>query len=89
MSGAAEFEANGVDEVDDPRAYMQVARALREQIADGRLKAGRCLPGIKQISQDSGRSRQTIGKALRLLEREGLIIRVAGHPYYVKDAGLP
>jgi DNA-binding GntR family transcriptional regulator len=53
------------------------------------LKPGRCLPGIKQISQESGRSRQTIGKALRLLEREVLIIRVAGHPYYVKDAGRP
>jgi DNA-binding GntR family transcriptional regulator len=75
--------------VDDPRAYMQVARTLREQIEYGRLETGRCLPGIKQLSQESGRSRQTIGKALRLLEREGLMIRVAGHPYYVKDAGSP
>jgi hypothetical protein len=78
-------KANGVDEVDDPRAYMQVAQALREQIEDGRLKPGGCMASIDQICRESGRSRQTVGKALRVLEREGVIVRVVGHPYYVND----
>jgi DNA-binding GntR family transcriptional regulator len=65
---------------------MQVARALREQVEDGRLKPGGCLPPIERICRESGRSRQTVGKALRVLEREGVIVRVIGHPYYVNDA---
>jgi DNA-binding transcriptional regulator YhcF (GntR family) len=44
------------------------------------------MPSIDQICQESGRSRQTVGKALRALEREGMIVRVGGHPYYVNDA---
>jgi GntR family transcriptional regulator len=65
---------------------MQVARVLREQIEEGRLKPGSCMPSIEQICRESGRSRQTVGKALRALEREGTIVRVVGHPYYVNDA---
>ena len=72
--------------MDDPRAYMQVAQVLREQIEDGRLKPGSCMASIEQICRESGRSRQTVGKALRVLEREGAIVRVVGHPYYVNDA---
>jgi DNA-binding transcriptional regulator YhcF (GntR family) len=75
----------GVSPVDDPRAYMQVAHGLREQIEDGRLKPGGPMPSISQICDESSRSRQTVGKALRFLEREGLIVRVRGLPYYVCD----
>jgi GntR family transcriptional regulator len=71
--------------VNDPRAYMQVAHGLREQIEDGRLKPGDPMPSINQICGETARSRQTVGKALRFLEREGLIMRVHGLPYYVCD----
>ena len=71
--------------MDDPRAYMQVAHRLREQIEDGRLKPGDPMPSINQICGEMSRSRQTVGKALRFLEREGLIVRVHGLPYYVCD----
>jgi DNA-binding GntR family transcriptional regulator len=68
----------------DPRAYVQVARMLREQISDGQLKTGSCLPSIGQICKETGRSRHTVGKALRLLKDEGFVMRVAGYPYYVR-----
>jgi DNA-binding GntR family transcriptional regulator len=70
--------------MDNPCLYMKVARALREQIKDGEFKPGTPLPSIDAIRQETGCSRQTIGKALRLLASEGLIARVAGHSYYVE-----
>jgi DNA-binding GntR family transcriptional regulator len=74
------------DGMADPRAYVQIAVSVRQQIADGTLAAGRPVPSITTLCQQTGRSRQTAGKALRLLEREGLITRVAGHGYYVAGA---
>jgi hypothetical protein len=34
---------------EDPRRYMQVAAALREQITDGQIKPGTPVPSIKTI----------------------------------------
>src|ERR1700728_3459217 len=75
----------GVSPVDDPRAYMRVAQGLREKIEDGRLKPGDPMPSINQICAETARSRQTVGKVLRFLERERLIMRVHGLPYHVCD----
>jgi DNA-binding GntR family transcriptional regulator len=71
--------------VEDPRLFMQVASELRDQIRDGRLKPGRKLPSIGTLTQETGSSRQTIGRALRLLEREGLLARVPGLGYFVEE----
>jgi GntR family histidine utilization transcriptional repressor len=67
----------------DPRAYMQVAAYVREQIAYGSLAAGDSVPSISTLVHTTGRSRQTIGKAMRLLEQEGLVVKYAGLGYYV------
>jgi DNA-binding GntR family transcriptional regulator len=68
---------------EDPRLYMQVAAALREQITDGQIKPGNPVPSIKTICREAGVSRHTAGKAIRLLEKDGLVTRVAGLGYYV------
>jgi DNA-binding GntR family transcriptional regulator len=73
-----------VDRLDvDPRAYMQVAAYVREQIADGSLAPGGSVPSIGALVHRTRRSRQTIGKAMQLLEREGLVVKYAGLGYYV------
>ena len=74
---------------DDPRLYRQVAHALREQINDGELKPGTPTPPIKTLCQETGYSRQTIGKALRLLAAEGLITRIPGLGYYIASDLTP
>ncbi len=67
----------------DPRAYVRLAALIRQQIADGTLSRGARLPSIAILRRDHGHSRQTVGKAMHLLEDEGLIYRVPGLGYYV------
>jgi DNA-binding GntR family transcriptional regulator len=71
--------------MDNPSLYARLARSLREQIQDGVYKPGTPLPSIDGFRLLTGHSRQTIGKALRMLESEGIITRVVGHPYYVEE----
>jgi DNA-binding GntR family transcriptional regulator len=68
---------------DDPRIYQQIANTLRERIKDGDIKPGYPVPSIGTITQETGCSRQTAGKALRLLVGEGLIRRVPGLGYFI------
>jgi GntR family transcriptional regulator len=62
---------------------MRLAALIREQIADGSLVPGGQLPSIAALRRQQGHSRQTVGKAMRVLESEGLIYRVPGLGYYV------
>jgi DNA-binding transcriptional MocR family regulator len=67
----------------DPRLYVRVAEMLRRQIEDGALSAGSPAPSITTLVREHGHSRRTCGTAMRLLEREGLLVRIAGLGYYV------
>jgi DNA-binding GntR family transcriptional regulator len=71
----------------DPRAYVRLAAMLRQQIADGALTPGRPAPSLTQLSCLHGYARPTCGKALRMLEGEGLLTRIPGLGYYVTAAG--
>ena len=64
----------------DPRAYVRLAALLRDQLAPGKP-----LPSIRELHAKHGHSRQTVGKALRILEEEGLIYRVPGLGYYAAE----
>ena len=67
----------------DPRAYVRLAAIVRQQIADGTLDSGQPAPTITRLSQEHGHARPTCGKALRMLEGEGLLTRIPGLGYYV------
>jgi DNA-binding transcriptional ArsR family regulator len=67
----------------DPRRYVWLAGSLEKGIESGRYAPGKRLPSIGELCTDFGLSRQTAGKALRLLEDEGLIERVPGLGYFV------
>lgn len=69
-----------------PLAYMQVAAYVREQIADRSLATGDSVPSIGALVHKTGRSRQTIGRAMRLLEQEGLVVKYTGLGYYVASS---
>jgi DNA-binding GntR family transcriptional regulator len=67
----------------DPRRYVQLAAVLRWQIATGSLAAGDPVPSITTLAGELGYGRQTCGKAMQVLEREGLLARFPGVGYYV------
>lgn len=57
---------------EDP-PYLQVANHLREQIANGELKAGERVPSEREIVEQWGVSRATATKALAALKADGLV----------------
>jgi DNA-binding GntR family transcriptional regulator len=69
----------------DPRAYQQMAALLRDQIRSGLLAPGVPLPPIGELSQQHRHSRQTVGRAMKILADEGLICFWPGLGYYVAD----
>ena len=65
---------------------MQLAAFIRDQIASGTLAAGGRLPSIAALRRQHGHSRQTVSKAMRILEGERLIYRVPGLGYYISHS---
>jgi DNA-binding GntR family transcriptional regulator len=71
----------------DHRAYASLFAKLRDRIESDYYTAGKPIGSIADLHTETGLSRQTIGRALQLLENEGLIERVPGLGYFVADLG--
>lgn len=71
----------------DPRSkaplYEQLAQQLRWQIAMGFLAGDEPLPSVRQLSAELGINPNTIQKAYRLMELEGLIYTRPGRGNFV------
>ena len=81
MAGTAEKALTAKD--DDPRVYVRILSLVREQITEGTLEPGAPTPPIGAFCEQFGCTRQTAGKAMRALAREGLVVRYPGLGYYV------
>ncbi len=60
------------EDPDRPR-YLQVAAALAEAIAQGRLAPGTALPGVRELARMLGLNRNTVLAALGELKAQGLV----------------
>ena len=71
----------------DPRSkaplYEQLTQQLRWQIAMGFLAGDEPLPSVRQLSAELGINPNTIQKAYRLMEQEGLIYTQPGRGTFV------
>lgn len=75
---------------DDPRLpSVQVADAIRQDIADKVFKPGKKLPTHKQLAERFGVATQTIQNGLRILREEGLIHSAGSRGNYVTDDTRP
>jgi DNA-binding GntR family transcriptional regulator len=72
----------------DPRVYVRVAADVQKKIAAGVLAAGDAV-SITYTAQEWGISRQTVQKALRALEHDGLLRRYPGVGYFVLPRTSP
>lgn len=75
MSTAAASEA--VNRVSPVAYYLQLTEWLQNQIASGRLPVGERLPSEGDLATTHKVSRATVREALRLLEEQGWVVRVA------------
>lgn len=69
----------------DPRKYTRLAASIRDRILDGSLRPGEHVPSITRLAAERGWARQTCSKALKLLEAEGLVLRIRGIGYLVNS----
>ena len=67
-----------------PWLWEQVAYSLRQRLDDGTLKPGDLVTIANLRREHSLKTRQTAGRALRLLEREGWLKRFPGYGYVVQ-----
>lgn len=68
---------------DDPRIYVRVYGSVKNDIVTGNLAPGKPIPPITVLCQEHGGGRQTIAKALRMLEDDAWLICYPGLGYYV------
>jgi len=69
--------------------HRQVYRSLEREIRDGRWKEGDRLPSEADLVRQFGASRITVGRAVRDLQRAGLVERRAGSGTYVHTRPEP
>lgn len=69
--------------------HEQVYRALERDLRTGRWKPGDRLPSEAELVRRFGASRITVGRAVRDLQRAGLVERRAGSGTYVKADRKP
>ncbi|MCW2930195.1 MAG: Bacterial regulatory protein gntR family [Actinomycetia bacterium] len=69
----------------DPRLYVRIATDLRGKLHAGAITAGTTLP-ITGLARSWGASRETVRKALRALESDGLIRLYPRYGYRVLPA---
>lgn len=76
----------------DPRSgvpiYLQVIEQIKRSVAVGILQAGEQLPTVKQLALDLTINPNTVAKAYRDLERDGVIETSPGRGSFVRTNGV-
>lgn len=63
--------------------YEQIKSGLRRQIASGELPAGSKLPSVRELAQALAVNPNTIQRAYRELEADGVLLSAAGKGSFV------
>lgn len=65
--------------------YEQLVEQLRRQIVLGVMEAGAAMPSVRQLATELGINPNTIQKAYRRMEEEGMILSIPGKGSFVSD----
>lgn len=65
--------------------YEQLLEQLRRQLILGVAQAGQPLPSVRQLATELGINPNTIQKAYRRMEAEGMIVSVPGKGSFISD----
>src|SRR5688572_26814449 len=70
----------------DPEpVYEQIVRQIQEAVKGGRLKPGTPLPTVRQLAGDLSLNRNTIARAYRILEDQGVILTAGRKGTFVRQ----
>ena len=72
-----------IDNASDRPVYLQIIDQVKRDIALGRLAKEERLPTVRQLAQQLAINPNTIAKAYRQLEQEGIIVTRAGAGAFV------
>jgi GntR family transcriptional regulator len=75
-----------VDAADPTPIYAQLERAIRAEIAAGRLAAGSQLPTVRQLAVDLRINANTVAKVYSELERAGVLSTQRGVGTFVRES---
>ena len=75
-----------VDPSDPTPIYAQLERAIRAEIAAGRLRSGDRLPTVRQLAVDLRVNANTVAKVYSELEREGVLTTQRGVGTFVRES---
>jgi len=65
--------------------YEQLVEQLRRQLVLGGMEAGAAMPSVRQLATELGINPNTIQKAYRRMEEEGMIESVPGRGSFVTE----
>jgi len=65
--------------------YQQIVNSVLSHIEDGYLGLGAQIPSINQVSRDYHLARETVVKAFKILQEQGIISAVHGKGYFVSS----
>ena len=65
--------------------YEQLVEQLRRQLLLGVTESGAAMPSVRQLATELGINPNTIQKAYRRMEEEGMIISIPGRGSFVSD----
>lgn len=72
-----------IDNASDRPVYQQIVDQVKREIALGRIKRDERLPTVRQLAADLVINPNTIAKAYRQLEQEGIITTRAGSGAFI------
>lgn len=65
--------------------YEQLVEQLRRQLYLGVLEAGAAMPSVRQLAAELGINPNTIQKAYRRMEDDGMIVSLPGRGSFISD----
>ncbi|WP_197056142.1 GntR family transcriptional regulator [Flavobacterium gilvum] len=65
--------------------YNQIEQCISNDIINGKIKKGQRIPSITELSNSCSISKDTVGKAYKILRQRNLVFPVFGKGYYVSD----
>jgi GntR family transcriptional regulator len=78
-----------VSDADGTPLYQQVVTQIRFLVASGRLEEGEQLPPVRKLAEQLLINPNTVARAYRELESEGVVASKRGAGVFVSNAGSP